>query len=429
MMLDILRKALEQSSADDWEITVTDTRGWEFYFIRHDLDQNRAKDLKEIKVKVYKNSEDGEWMGSAEAAVSPTASENELYKLVDDLIFQASLVRNCPYELVGPSDEAPDAIDSPSLAMMSEAYISAVRSVPETETEDINSYEIFTDHVTRRIMNSRGVDVTMRYPTSMAEVVVNARKEGHEVELYRMYTGGTCDEQGLRDNLVNTLQYGRDRLHTQPTPELGEAEVLFSTDDAMNIYWYYLDNLNASYVYRKMSSFEIGKPVAENVSGDKVTLKAVRYLPNSSRNGGFDDEGSCVHDRTLMESNVPQAYWGSRMFSQYLGLEESFKVRNWVIEGGTHSDEEMRAGDYLEIVEFSDFQVDGMTGDIFGEIRLGYLHRNGEVMIVSGGSISGDMKENLADIRMSSRQTQYDNARIPALTRLAHVTVTGVNKD
>ena len=108
------------------------------------------------------------------------------------------------------------------------------------------------------------------------------------------------------------------------------------------------------------------------------------------------------------------------------GTHDSFMVRNWVVEGGNHTEEKILSGDYLELVEFSDFQVDDIAGDIFGEIRLGYLHRNGEVTVVTGGSVSGDMKDNLADLWLSDKQAQYNNVLIPSLTRLQHVTVTGV---
>ena len=50
---------LKASKADAWEIIDTKTEGWEFYFIRHRLDQNRAKNVEHITLKVYKNSEDG----------------------------------------------------------------------------------------------------------------------------------------------------------------------------------------------------------------------------------------------------------------------------------------------------------------------------------------------------------------------------------
>ena len=80
---------------------------------------------------------------------------------------------------------------------------------------------------------------------------------------------------------------------------------------------------------------------------------------------------------------------------------------------------------YLEVVEFSDFQVDPITGHIFGEIRLGYLHDGNSVQIVSGGSVSGTMADSMKSMHFSKEQTQYNNARVPSVVVLDDVTVTG----
>ena len=95
------------------------------------------------------------------------------------------------------------------------------------------------------------------------------------------------------------------------------------------------------------------------------------------------------------------------------------------LSGGTESEGEIRHGDWLEIMEFSDFSVDFVTGDIAGEIRLGYLHRNGQTVSVSGGSISGNMNELVKNMQFSAESRQYDCAMIPAVTRLNGATVTG----
>ena len=122
------------------------------------------------------------------------------------------------------------------VAAIATDFITAMQQVPETETEDINSYEIFVKEITRHYLNSNGVEYTVRFPSSMIEVVVNARKEGHEIELYRNFRSGTCDAKKLAADVTKALRYGKDRLITEPTPKLGTFDVLFSTDDAAEIY-------------------------------------------------------------------------------------------------------------------------------------------------------------------------------------------------
>ena len=423
-MLEQIVSLLKESGVHAWELSDVQNRGWEFYFIRHALDQNRAKNVEHIQIKVYQLIEDGKFMGSASAELPPTATLEEAKKLISDLAYRATLVKNRPYSLNPPRAGQP-MLDASDTAAIAEDFIRTMRALPETENEDVNSYEIFVSDKIRRFLNSEGVDITERYPDSMIEVVVNARRDGHEIELYRNFTSGSCDSEALKRDLSKAMAYGRDRLITRPTPNLEKADVLFSGSDACSIYEYFVDRCNAAMIFRKLSDWTVGQPIAEDIRGDRVNVYARRTLPNSSRNRGFDAEGAPIRDTALLEQSVPKEILGGRMFASYMGLENSFSPTNIEVSGGTKTEEELRRGSYLEAVEFSDFQVDAMTGDIFGEIRLGYWHDGDTVTPVSGGSVSGSMLDFVKDLSMSVEQAQYDSMRIPALTLLKNVTVTG----
>ncbi len=418
---------LKASGADAWEIVQTRTRGWEFYFIGHKLDQNRTKNVEHVKLKVYTLSEDGQSLGIASADVAPTETEAGLKKIAEDLVYQASLVKNKPYKLNGPVPFEPIEVSLKPLQEEVADFIKTMNGIAETDSEYLNSFEIFTNQVERRLVNSEGIDITENYPTSMLEVVVNARKDGHEIELYRLYKAGSCDPVKIKHDIEELLQIGKDRLITVPTPPLEKIAAVFSTDAALEIYNYFLENLDAAYLVRGMSSFEIGKPIAEDIEGDRITFESLRILAGSPANFACDPEGAPIRNAVLIRDSVPQKFIGNRMFSQYLGLEDSFDISNWRVSGGSMTADEIRSGKFLEIVEFSDFQVDALTGDIFGEIRLAYYHDGkGNKTPVSGGSVSGNMRENLAHMRMSKETRIYSNAEIPALTRLENITVAGV---
>ena len=416
-----LLNVLKASGADAWEVTDTQEKGWEFYLIRHELDQNRFKELESYQVKVYKKFDD--CLGSAAAPVPADADEAEMKRIVAGLCQDAAYVRNPFYTLNQPEAEsgAEPAAAPVDLKAISGDFLRTVSALPETETEDLNSCEIFVSEIRKRILNSEGIDVIVTCPSSMVEAVVNARKDGHEIELYRMYTCGTCDSGQLTRDLAETMRFGRDRLVTEPTPALGKADLILSTDAACSVYEYFADHLAAGMVYRGISDWKPGDTVAPA----EMTVKTAAFLPNSSQNGAYDSEGARIRDVTLIDAGKAVRYWGSRQFSRYLGLEDSFLANNFIVSGGTASAEELREGSWLEVVEFSDFEVDDVTGDIAGEIRLGYLHRDGKTVPVSGGSVSGSMDELAKKMRFSAEQRQYDTFLIPALTRLNGVTVTG----
>ena len=90
-MLEKIIQILKESKADAWEITDIKTRGWEFYFIRHDLDQNRAKDVEHIKLTVHRSLDNGEALGSASDEINPTDSIEDIKHKVDQLIYTCLL--------------------------------------------------------------------------------------------------------------------------------------------------------------------------------------------------------------------------------------------------------------------------------------------------------------------------------------------------
>ena len=77
-MLQKLIEILKSSGVHGWEVNEEKLNGWEFYFIRHELDQHRAKNVEHINVKVYQLTEDGASIGFASAGIAPTAPDSDM---------------------------------------------------------------------------------------------------------------------------------------------------------------------------------------------------------------------------------------------------------------------------------------------------------------------------------------------------------------
>ena len=428
MTFDLIKNKLDVLDCDAFELTETVTRGYEFYFIRHNLDQNRYTEIKSYTVNIYKKTKDdnGEYLGKASAELYPTYSEEDIDKVLSDLLFQATLIKNPVFSLNDKPLEEVSRINPSDLKDLSRAFIEMTNEVTETENKDMNSYEIFVKDIEKHFINSNDVEYIRNYPACVFEYVVNARKDGHEVELYRIGDYGSCKKAELKKEIEDTLQFAEDRLVALPTPKLTDIPVVLSTDVQVEIYNYFKEHMNAQYKVMNISDWELNKPICDAFEGDRVTLEAVKYLPDSSYNFDVDTEGAFINDRFLLKDGVPQAFYGSKQFSDYLGIENSSNVYNVIVTGGSKSVDELKQGDYLEIVEFSDFQVSAIGGDIAGEIRLGYLHKDGKTTIVTGGSVSGNMVDAAKKMEFSKEQTQYNNFKIPSITKLYGTTITGV---
>ena len=99
-MFEQIQKKLEALNLAGWELTEETIKSWEFYFIRHALDQNRMVNTTEYQVKVYCDLENGGFLGSSSGVLSPGSSEEEIDQLLQDLKFRAGYVRNPMYKLV-----------------------------------------------------------------------------------------------------------------------------------------------------------------------------------------------------------------------------------------------------------------------------------------------------------------------------------------
>lgn len=428
--IDNLISLLKASRASAWEITDTTETGWEFYLIGDKLDQHRVRDVNHVHLRVFTKGEDEGTIGSAEGEISPTADTAELTKSINTLLDASGYALNPAWTLNQPAQHTAESdAPCPEVDKVSADYLHTLTNLSQDEHAYINSSEVFVTKVTKRIINSEGLDVTDTYPSSMAEVIVNAKDQEHEIELYRMFTSGTCDTADLESRLSKAMRYGKDKLIAKPTPGVGSIDLILSTEDAFQIFYWYAAHLNAAYKYMGYSDWNIGQPITESDDGDKLTIIARSSLPNSSRNCRFDSEGAYTHDLTLMKDNTPAAFYGTRQFSQYLGLKDSFNAGNLEFTGGIRASESLLEGDYLEVVEFSSFEVDDVSGDLAGEIRLGYLHRQNQVTIVSGGSVSGNMADLIKTIRFSHEMAQYDNYLIPSVTRLRNVSIAGGQLD
>ena len=442
-IIENIQSALKELKVSTWEISDTTTDQWEFYFIKHRLDQNRAVRTRHTEVTVYRDMGEG-MLGSASIEIPQGSFPKEIKENIAGLLEEAAYAVNPQYKLHGPEDQAEysdekgkDGISGESGAAENQisikelagTLIEAMNDLPETSTEYMNSYEIFARKVSRKYMNSLGLDLEETYPGATMELVVNAQDENREIELYRLPSFGSCSAEELKEYVGQLLEFGKDRLKAEPTPELGKATLLLSTEDACRVYEYFLSQMNAANVYRNLSTWEIGRSIdKEGTFIQPLTIRQMKNLEGSPENHLFDGEGGKVKERVLLEENVPRRYWGSRQYCSYLGIEDGSEVYNYQVEGGTRTSEELREEDYLEVVEFSSFEVDPLTGDIAGEIRLGYWHHQGQTDIVSGGSVSGSLPQLMEGLAVSSEEKRFGTALIPEVTMIHNITVTGIGK-
>ena len=417
---------LKEAQVSDFRIMEVKKISHQAFFVRQFLDQHRISETVHTTLDVYMDTEENgqKFRGRASKEIYQNESDEEIRKDIEQLKFNASLAKNPFYEIVKDEQYHEEEKEYDLTALLNEV-VQGVQNVRDTDSEKINSYEVFVNGFYYHIVNSQGTDVAFNTMNEEVEIVINSVDNGHEIEIYHDSTFAGKPVSEITDDILDIFKIAKDRTKASPTKKMNNARVLLSGDFTSNFYVYFLYKVNTSDVFFGESQTKLGDDCQEGSQGDKITLKLVSELPQSSKNMPYSKDGNKALDLMIVENGIYQNYWGDQITGYYLGVEKITEANNFVVEPGSKSVAEMKQEPYLEIVKFSDFGMDTITGNFGGEIRLGYYYDGEKVIPVTGGSITCNMEKALKHIYLSRETKQYDNCIVPCTIELFDVNVAG----
>lgn len=407
-MVEKILAALKKSGVEQYQITETHEESAELFFIRKSLDMQRKKDVRTAEVVVYREfSEGGDRMlGSATVQLQDSFTEGQMEELFRDALYAAGFVRNKRYELYeGKGQEAPaayrDKMSDKSLAEIAGLFADALYAEDGAEDVFVNSAEIFACRKQIHILNSRGVDVRFQKSGVKGEFVAQC-VSGQDVETYQDFAYESLETEALGRKVRETLEMTRARAQAVAAPPAGEYRVILYGSYVRDLLDYYLQRSGSSMIYQKYSSFRAGCDVqGDGVEADRIRLGLKATEPYST-------EGIPMRDRVLVRDGKLQLIHGATRFAYYLGIEPTGMYRTVTAPAGSVTLEQMRQAPHLEVVNFSDFQMDNLSGHFGGEIRLAFLYDGERRVPVTGGSVNGNILEAQKHF-IFSRETQTES--------------------
>lgn len=388
-MINRIKAALAETGIETYIIHEASVETAELFFVRTALDTRRIKRKQARAVTVYRDfEENGELMrGSTDVSIYPGMSDAEIKKALEDAYFAARCVRNKHFELPEPCvREHVDYLGDFAEGTCADHARVAANAIFAVDGGDafINSAEIFVRRKTVRIITSLGTDVSYSSGLLSGEYVVQC-KTPEDVELHRSFALDKPDCAQLSEQVLEALTTVRDRAKAAEAPDGGEYDVIISDNNAARLLSFYAERASANMIYPGYSSYTVGCSVQDkNAPGEKLNLS---LLPDSPYSG----DGIPMTERELVRDGKLMCIFGSTRFCRYLGIEPTGLYSKLGCSNGESSFEQMKSGRCLQVVDFSDMQVDSMSGHFGGEIRLAYLHEGGKTTILTGGSISGNL--------------------------------------
>lgn len=249
-------------------------------------------------------------------------------------------------------------------------------------------------------------------------------KGDEEVEINDFIEFSDYKEGFISNRIKDKILNAKSRSHCKNVVSINNVPVIINENDVKEFFEYYIQKCSADYIYKDYSNYKINDFVQKtSEKGDLINLNLISDMKNSTFSNNFDEDGVLFEDKNIINEGKLINIWGDSRYSYYLGIEPTGFAYNFEVKGGKYNNIDLRKSNYIEIMEFSDFQVDYITGDFGGEIRLARYFDGSSILAFSGGSISGNVKENESTFNFSKEVNQLNNFIGPKSLKLFNVNI------
>jgi len=127
----------------------------------------------------------------------------------------------------------------------------------------------------------------------------------------------------------------------------------------------------------------------------------------------------------LIRDNEFVAFAASQRYADYLQIPATGAFGNIELPPGKTRASALLVEPYIEIVQFSWFNPDPITGDFATEIRFGYIVKNGIRKPFKGGQLVGNYMDALANVRWSAEMGFFGSYLGPQTARFNELKIAG----
>lgn len=409
------------SRVSGYKLNIHKEESFELFFVKGRLETVRSTDTCDREVTVYVDH-DG-FRGDAQFFIYPSTTAEQLRALIDEAVGKALLIDNQAYEL--PEKQTGSYTVESNFADYAPGQLAgliaeAVFSANDIPNASLNSVEIFLNRHTETVLNSRGLDKTQVRYDAMVEAIPTYNGEKQSVELYQQYNFSTMDPEAIRAEIAGKLAAVKARYEAVTPEQPLDCPVVLNRQELSELFGSIAQDLNYASVYAHANLFRKGQPIQKAPTGDPIGITMKGQIPGSVRSARFDSDGLSLGSIRLVEDGQAVNYYGSNRYGQYLGETPTGSLPCLAADPGTAGTPQ---GAYLEVISMSGLQVDLYNDYIGGEIRLAYYHQEGQVLPVTGISISGCLSQVLNTIRLSSDTAVYRGYQGPAQAILSQMKI------
>ncbi|MDK9803838.1 metallopeptidase TldD-related protein, partial [Vibrio sp. D406a] len=248
-------------------------------------------------------------------------------------------------------------------------------------------------------------------------------KDGKQSMAGRMSLGRRFDELNPAYCIEGGYNLARDLLEGAPVAT-GNYPAIFHINALASLFGAFGSAFSGVSAMKGITP--LGDKLGQRVASDLITFTDTAYMPNGMAIASFDSEGFATQNnvmiangdlKTLLHNSQTASYLGAvSTASAARGAKSSLDVsaNHKVIATGNSSASEVKAGEYLELVELQGVHsgADAVSGDFsFG--ASGFLCCDGErVQPVRGITVAGNFYKMLQEVEAVGDTQLINDSRI-----------------
>ena len=418
----------------DWKLRHRADRETQLYLVGQRREALRTVDGDRYDATVYV---DHEGKRGSSGATLLRDYPDEWVDRIAAAVFRAGLQSNPPFGLPGKARYRAVPLVDPTIRdrpdeRAQEVADRLLRLVRREAGVRLSSAEVFLSYAGTRFANSCGAEGAYDETTAEVEFVILAGDGVRGTEALAEYGRRRVADLALEESVADASRFARDALVATPPRSARAGVVVFSgeplRDGTISDFWQpFRFHLSAEAAYRKLSRFAPGRSITSGrLAGEPLRLSADPTLRYGVASAPFDRDGVALRRAPLVEGGKLERYWATKEYADYLGVEPTGALTNIDVAAGRSSERQLLSdGPVLQVVSFSWFNPDFVTGDFSCEIRLGYERRRGTVRPVKGGAVQGNLFAAFARARFGREVEWMGTYHGPRAIRFERLIVAG----
>ena len=415
----VLCSYLKSKDLKAWHLGYTHKEGHEIYAIASQTEAIRCNTVSHYSLLLHQDKAKKEVIGESKADFQ--LFPNDWRRFIDDAMIRANLIENPAYLLPEkweiPSsaknpiyDETFDHDISEQLSKINDTLINL--DVDFLHGCHLASHEIFLERYTTKIENSYGLSLRLPSTKILWDFVLISKNKKAEINCFskRRFTKDFDWEKVLQKEARQLID-----LQNAELPPTGEFPVVMADEALDTIFDYFTAQADGGALYYQYSCFEEGGSVYENQKNalEPLTIKTDPYVTGGMNSGFFEPLGYPLAPLTIIKDGHLENFTINGKFSYLLNKPKTSALSNIVVQSGITSYQDFLEDGVFELLRFSTFHPNLITGAFSGEIRLGYWHKKGKKIPIKGGSVSGVSQKNFLRARFSLESVQREAYRGP----------------